>query len=433
MSSGARRLWWLGVACALLTACASQPRSAARDLPADARANPDRLLVIAVNNVAPTPQGHAGSTFRGYGDDASYTVSDTARRLLNLVARQYSLRKVAEWPIDLLQMQCAVYEMPPGASREALLASLNADSRIRLAQPMQTFATQTLATQTLGGSPAPEPLSSQADSLGLHAAHRLAQGNGVRVAVIDTGVDASHPDLAGRVEAEYDFVDASRAGFHLDRHGTAVAGVIAANPNAANGVLGIAPRARLVALKACWQLEAGRDEARCNSYTLAQALAKAVELKTEVINLSLTGPTDPLLSALVQRATRLGIIVVGPGSNDAASGGFPGGERAVLTVIRTEAGPAPERVLRAPGSEVLTLAPGARYSISSGDSIATAAVSGVTALLLSRRHQLRGEQVQKLLSDSTVTLMADGVERRAVNACRALSTLEGRACPEVSR
>ncbi len=424
MSSTARRMWWLGAACALLTACASQPRSAVRDLPATARADPDRLLVIAVSNVPPAPQGHAGATFRGYGDDASYAVSDTARRTLHLLSRQYSLRKVAEWPIDLLQMQCAVYEMPPGASREALLASLNADARIRLAQPLQTFA-----TQTRGSNAVPDTVPAAVDSMSLHAAHRLAQGNGVRVAVIDTGVDAGHPDLAGRVAAEYNFVDAARGAFRLDRHGTAVAGVIAANPGSANGVLGIAPRARLVALKACWQLEAGRDDARCNSYTLAQALAKAIELRTEVINLSLTGPTDPLLSALVERATRLGIIVVGPGSSDSAAGGFPGTERAVLSVIRTGAGPAPEQVLRAPGNEILTLAPGARYSISSGDSIATAAVSGVTALLLSRRHQLRSDQVQKLLSDSSVTLTADGIERRQVNACRALAALEVLACP----
>jgi hypothetical protein len=206
-----------------------------------------------------------------------------------------------------------------------------------------------------------------------------------------------------------------------------VAGVIAARANAEVGMLGIAPQARLLALKACWQLGAGDDAARCNSYTLAQALAKAIELRPQIINLSLTGPSDPLLSALLARATALGIIVVGPGG-DVGGTSFPGSERAVLTVVRTEAGPAPERMLRAPGMEVLTLAPGARYSISSGDSIATAAISGVTALLLSTHLPLRADQVQQLLRESTDTLPG-GDGHKVVNACRALATLRGGECP----
>ena len=263
--------------------------------------------------------------------------------------------------------------------------------------------------------------------MGLRAAHRLAQGDGVRVAVIDTGLDGGHPDLAGRVESEFDFVDSARRDFRLDRHGTAVAGVIAARPNAGAGTIGIAPRARLLALKACWQIAAGRDDARCNSYTLAQALEKAIQLHVQVINLSLTGPADPLLSALVERATSQGIIVVGPGGSNVGLPGFPGSERAV-TVVRTEAGPAPDRMLRAPGLDVLTLAPGARYSIASGDSIATAAISGVTALLLSVRRGLRSDQVQQLLQDATDRIESGTAQRQVVNACRALAALGGQNC-----
>lgn len=412
------------IACALLAGCASQQRIGPRDLPALARANPERLLLIAVHNEAPLLDTHAGSTYRGYSDDAGYAVSDQARRALQSVAADYALNKLAEWPITLLQMQCAVYEIPPGVSRDSLLATLNADARVRLAQPLQSFV-----TQSLGGSGDTAEGPRAADSMNVRGAHQLAQGNRVRIAIVDTGVDALHPDLAGRVDVEINFVDADAHDFHLDRHGTAVAGVIAARGDSELGPIGIAPQAHLLALKACWQLQSGRDDARCNSYTLAQALAKAIELHAQVINLSLTGPADPLLAALVERANLQGIVVVGPGSISGVPG-FPAGAPGVLNVISAEAGTATaERILRAPGNEVLTLAPGARYSIASGDSIATAAISGVSALLLSLQPGLNGEQVQKLLSDATETLPGHGDDRRMVNACRAVATLGRGNCP----
>ena len=83
-----------------------------------------------------------------------------------------------------------------------------------------------------------------------------SRGEGVRVAIIDTGVDASHPDLAGRVVKQENFVDGSKSG--RDRHGTAVAGVIAAVENNSQGIVGIAPAARLYAMRACWP--APRDD-----------------------------------------------------------------------------------------------------------------------------------------------------------------------------
>lgn len=417
MKPAIRRFWLLISAFALLAGCASQPLSGPRDLPALARANPERLLLVAVHNEAPLLGAHAGSSYRGYSDDAGYAVSDQARRALQSVAADYALNKLAEWPIGPLQMQCAVYEMPPGVSRDALLATLSADRRVRLAQPLQSFATQSLGSEDIAGRPG------AADGMDVRGAQQLAQGNSVRIAIIDTGVDALHPDLAGRIDMEVNFVEADARDFHLDRHGTAVAGVIAARGDSEHGPLGIAPQAHLLALKACWQLQSGRDDARCNSYTLAQALAKAIELRVQVINLSLTGPADPLLSALVERANSQGIVVVGPGSISGAPG-FPAGAPGVLSVISAEAGaPTPEQVLRAPGSEVLTLAPGARYSISSGDSIATAAISGVTALLLSVHPGLNGDQVHKLLADATETLPGQGSVRRVVNACRAVAKL----------
>jgi subtilisin family serine protease len=413
------RLCSIAVVVAVLSACVSAPPLAQRELPALARSDDGRLVIVAVRNKsAGAVRSGAGSTLRGYSDTGPYAVSDQARRDLQKLAGSYHLEKISEWPIELLEMHCVVFEIPATANREQLLASLKSDPRVQLAQPLQLFATQTEARSDSGAG-----VQSALMRMDIPGAQRRSLGAGVRVAVIDTGLDASHPDLAGRVEVERNFVDADTTQFQLDRHGTAVAGVIAANNNNGVGLIGVAPQAHLLALKACWQLEAGKDAARCNSYTLAQALDTAIELHAQVINLSLTGPVDPLLDALAQRANAQGIVVVGPGTAAGATTGFPAAVPGVLGVVRTEAGAAAPQVLRAPGSDVLTLAPGGHYELSSGDSIATAAISGVTALLLAQQPKLRGAAVHQLLSDATDTVTTQIGEQHVVNACKALSRL----------
>ena len=142
-------------------------------------------------------------------------------------------------------------------------------------------------------------------------AHRLSQGAAVRIAVIDTGVDYRHPDLRGRVIARLDFVGRRSDDFTADRHGTQVAGVIAATADGGQGVLGIAPESRLIVLKACWPLQQDAAEAACDSFTLAQALEAAIAAHADVVNLSLAGPPDPLLARLIEYGMRQGIIYVG--------------------------------------------------------------------------------------------------------------------------
>jgi subtilisin family serine protease len=186
--------------------------------------------------------------------------------------------------------------------------------------------------------------------------------------------------------------------------------------------VGVAPEASLLALKACWQLYADRDDARCNSFTLAQALASAIELHAHIINLSIVGPTDPLLAALINKAQNSGIVVVGAADADNHSL-FPSRLPNVIGVSAMEQPTVMPQVINAPGRDVLTLRPGGHYDFSSGSSIATGEVSGAVALLLasSASNSLSSDQLRQLLLHSTEISSIDKFS--SINACVALSTL----------
>ena len=401
----------------LLAGCATtsgRRTAGAEALALASRADASNFIVVAVSNDPGLPAMHPGSTARGYGEVEGYLVGDGARRAMHAVESDYHLRPVAAWPINLLHLQCAVFALPGGVTRAAILARLQSDGRVALAEPLQDYSVRSTQADPYAA------VQSGNDRMDIGQAHRMSRGRGVRIALIDTGLASDHPDLQGRVDVQRNFVDTDARQFQLDRHGTAIAGVIAANADNGVGIAGVAPEARLLALKACWQLQDGQDDARCNSFTLAQALASAVELKARIINLSLTGPPDPLLAALAERAMREGIIIVGP-EGDGPS--FPGSLHNVLGVARSEDQTVGAGVLQAPGREVLTLAPGGRYDFSSGSSIATGEITGVTALLLARESGLDARRVHALLSDATDTVTTPAGPARAVNACRALATL----------
>jgi subtilisin family serine protease len=401
---------------AALAGCATTPLVAPSELPAAARQDDAQLLVLAVNAQPSSGMSRAGTTPRGYDAGSKYAVSDATRGLLAAISRDYQLTKVSEWPIGVLGMQCAVMRIAANASRAALLVRLQADARVRLAQPLQQFN-----TQTTGSTDPYVGVQRNLQQMGVVAAHDRSLGQGVRIAVIDTGIDDTHPELAGRIALERNFVDSDLRQFRLDRHGTAIGGIIAANQDNGAGMVGVAPGAQLLALKACWQLNADQSAAQCNSYTLAKALTEAIARRPQIINMSLTGPADPLLQQLAEVATARGIVLVGPATVTSMTPGFPATVPGVLSVQSSKAARRAS-VLSAPGNEVLTLAPGGHYDFASGDSVAVAAVSGVVALLLSTRADLTSAQLTALLSASTPT--EDSVAA-SINACRALVELLG--------
>ena len=248
--------------------------------------------------------------------------------------------------------------------------------------------------------------------------HGWSTGQGVVIAVIDTGFDTSHVDLKSRVFGIRNFVDRNYTRFRGDVHGTAVAGVIAASANNGTGIVGVAPDARILGLKACAQPAA--HEATCTSFTLAKALSFAITEGADVINLSLAGPRDALLERLVKRAVDSGAIVVGA-AGVANDDGFPAAADGVIGVSMH----AGSETIAAPGENVVTTVPGDEYDFFSGNSFATAQVSGVVALIRQRKPHISASVVSELLE--VAVNQTDGF----TNACQALARIVGAAPCEV--
>jgi hypothetical protein len=392
-----------------------------------------RVVVIAVANTVGELPLWSGTTPGLYAKKPGYVAGVRAETLLDEVARAHGLRPLDSWPIRSLGLHCATFRIPDGTSREEVLAALARDPRVALAQPLQEFgtlgapgavaaaATIAPASASKPGSDLPYndpyfPLQRGVLGLGIAQAHRCARGEGVKVAVIDTGVDTHHPDLAGVATDTANFVDQDTARFQRDHHGTEVAGLIAAQPGNATGIVGIAPGARLLALKACWERSDGTST--CNSFTLSQALAAAIDRGARVINLSLGGPSDELLTKLLRVALSRGAVVVGAVPPGGARDGFPLGVPGVIAV-QDAASPASSGPVAAPGREVLTLMPGGRYDFASGTSMSAAHVSGLAALLLQRQPSLDGPRIEKLLREH-----GNSQPSQPLNACRVLEALE---------
>jgi len=211
--------------------------------------------------------------------------------------------------------------------------------------------------------------------------HRSFTGRGVRVAIVDSGVQDNHPDLVGQIASREDFV-----GDHDDRpeaHGTAVAGIVAARADDRTRVAGVSPQARLLALRACRQ--ASTVETVCSTLSLALALHAGIERGAQVVNLSLAGPHDRLIEQLIRAALERGVSVVAAVDPALPRGGFPADVAGVVAVGDESVGPAVAGAVGAPGTDVPTTLPGSRWGFVSGESYGAAHVSGLLALMVEAR------------------------------------------------
>jgi len=359
------------------------PRAAASEA-IEAQADGDILMMLRM----PAPHFRPGS---GYGGSYGDAMSGAARkRIARQIASRYGLTVVDGWPMPELGVDCYVLLAPPGANVADLIEQISKERSVAWSQPMYSYIighdASSRARATGTGDPLllAQPATSQ---WRLPELQRVAIGRGVRIAVIDSQVDLAHPDLAGQFIASRNFVRGSIGG--PEQHGTAVAGIIAAKAGNGLGIAGVAPGAKLMALRACRE-ETVREVRRftvCNSMSIARALQFAIGNRTDIVNLSLSGPEDRLLVQLVKLALGRGVTVVAAFDPDLPSGGYPALMDGVISVIDDSRSTIPAGVYGAPGRGVPATQPGGGWNVVNGTSFAVAQVSGLVALVAERSNR----------------------------------------------
>jgi subtilisin family serine protease len=281
------------------------------------------------------------------------------------------------------------------------VASLNADARVTTAEPDFLFETDGSA------SPPQQPEDALRYGPRLIGIRKLGafgaslNGRDVVVALIDTGVDIRHPQLAGHLKQT---ADATSTSYKSGIHGTLVAGIVA----------DLAPRASLLSIQACLPPSEQAIRAKCSTVTLAKALDVAIRKKAHVINLSLGGPHSRIVERLILQAVKNGAVIVAAAGNGGpdATPSFPAALDAVIAVTAIDVSEAiyPYATrggfidLAAPGVDILSTAPRAQRLLFSGTSAAAPHVTGVAALLLQKPRSLNPAAAQQILESAASDL-----------------------------
>jgi hypothetical protein len=247
--------------------------------------------------------------------------------------------------------------------------------------------------------------------LGVPAVHGLSQGARVAIAVVDSAIDMTHPELKDAVAKSYDALagrlDPAMAG---DSHGTGMASAILARDQ----LRAVAPEARLLSARAF----IGQGEAKGNSWHVLRAVDWSVAEGARVLNLSFAGPRDALVSEALAAASARGVIAVAAAGNAGPRSEplFPGSDPHALAVTALDerdqlfamANRGRHIALAAPGVDVLVAQPQGGYGLTTGTSVATAHVSGVVALLLARDPTLTLARLRALLTATARDLGPSG-------------------------
>ena len=415
-----RRLGRLVAALALgMAPVLAVPAIASEDVAAAQDGQSDRRVMVMLRLTA--EHFRAGGDYGGtYGD----AMGEKARlRLAREIARQHKLTVLESWPMQLVGVDCIIMAVNDARPLDAVVAELSRLPGVAWSQPLNEYHMQ---GAPVAGAPRgyndrlfrAQPASSRWH---LEQLHRMATGKGVTIAIVDSRIDTSHPDLVGQIAASPDFVGANHS--LAERHGTGVAGIIGARANNAMGIVGVSPGARILGLRACWERPLGGNTV-CDTLSLAKALTYALEKRVDIINLSLTGPPDRLLQTLVSMGLQRGITIVAAVDQARPQSSFPAFVTGVIPVADQRLSAGSPAVYIAPGQDVPTTEPEGKWAIVSGSSFAAAHISGLAALL----RQLSGPGH----NPSSAALLGP---RGVVDACAAIgrvSRLDVPSC-EASR
>lgn len=365
--------------------------------------------------------GRSGKkTSRGAGRNGSQTAALSSRTVTNEIvaeldgaltdaqaealASRHGLARLQSQSFPLVGATIGLFRITDRRTVETVSREFAADASVRSVQPNFRYLLQDQKAVPAEGDPAQYALA----KLRLPEAHTLAHGANVTVAVIDSGIDVRHPELANAIADSFDALG-SKEGPHV--HGTGVAGAIVAHAR----LMGSAPAARILAIRAFGTAPNGAES---TTFVLLKGLDYAAAHGARIINMSFAGPKDPLLERGIAAAAVRGILMVAASGNAGPKSPplYPAANANVIAVSATDAQDklfaASNRgayiAVAAPGVDILLPAPDQKYQITSGTSFSAAYVSGLAALMLERNPALKPDEVRAILMRTARDLGAPG-------------------------
>jgi filamentous hemagglutinin family protein len=321
---------------------------------------------------------------------------------LQTAMRQFGLTLIASQTLASLGKTVVRFRITDGKSPAQVIRALAAVQIIAVAQPNYIYTLQQPApsARPQHGPAQGDPAQYTLAKLKISEAHQMVRGANVSIAVIDSAIDVTHPDLLGAVSEQFRAIEPPEPA-HV--HGTAMAGAIAARQK----LLGIAPAARLFAVQA---FSDTGTASHSNTFNILKGLDWSIVREARIINMSFAGPPDPSLERALKFAYDKGIVLVAAGGNAGPNSPplFPGANPLVIAVTATDvedklfssANRGKYISVAAPGVDILVPAPDSNYQFISGTSVAAAEVSGVVALLLERNPKLKPVDVRRILTAS---------------------------------
>src|SRR5262249_40508582 len=343
--------------------------------------------------------------------------ADTTDAAAEALARRFGLARLESFNLQLTGTKLYRWRISDRRTVSAVVRALEADRSVISVSPNYIMR--------LDGE---SPLEQYAlTKLQVQRAHTLARGDRILIAIIDGGVDTSHPELAGVIA---DTFDAIGSGEPVHAHGTAVAGAIAARAR----LKGTAPAALILAARA---FGADRDKAEGTTFYVGKAISWAAARGARIINMSFSGPRDPKIELSLRAARDKGVILVAAAGNAGPRSKplYPAADPNVIAVTATDAGdklfPAavrgPHIAVAAPGVELWLPGLSGTYQETSGTSVAAAEGEGTVALLLELKPDLGHDQVRRVLMTTARDLGQRGLDPQfgagLVDAYRALLSL----------
>ncbi|UVW29485.1 S8 family serine peptidase [Massilia sp. H6] len=301
-----------------------------------------------------------------------------------------------------------VIDLPGNASERAVLARLSHNPHVKSAE-QDRLVKSTLAVN--------DPYIGSAwhlGKIGASSAWDTAQGAGVTIAILDSGIDAGHADLAPNLVAGYNVYDSNTNLADVCGHGTAVAGAAAAVNNNGIGVAGIAGRSRIMPVRIAYRQSDGSCYASYS--TVARGLTHAADNGARIANISYGGVSNSssVTSAANYMKSKGGLVFVSSGNTGTDQGYAVNASMIVVGATDSNDNRAGWSSfgrfvsLSAPGSGIWTTQMGGGYGAVNGTSFASPVAAGVAALMMSAAPSLSASQVESLLFSSAVDLGTAG-------------------------